>query len=86
MLHSLSPNLDTLVAFRAIQPLSTAFSFSTSLSIISNASPGQRDRTSAIGTWATVPGTSTATGPVVGGLLDDDVGWRSAFSVSSSSA
>ncbi len=68
-----------LVAGRAIAGLGAALEVPTSLAILTVAYPDTRDRTRALGLWASCNGVAFIVGPTVGGVLVDAVGWRSIF-------
>ncbi|MDI3406327.1 MFS transporter [Streptomyces cavernicola] len=79
VLCSLAPNLESLIAFRAVQAMGGSMLNPVAMSIITNTFTEPRERARAIGVWGAVVGISMAAGPLVGGLLVDSVGWRSIF-------
>ncbi len=76
---SLAPSLDTLVVFRMLQATGAAMLPPASLSIIANTFTDRKARAAAMGTWGAVSGLSVASGPLLGGILVDLVGWRAIF-------
>jgi DHA2 family methylenomycin A resistance protein-like MFS transporter len=75
----LAPNAIVLVAGRAIAGLGAALEVPTSLAILTVAYPDTKERTQALGLWASCNGLAFIIGPTVGGALVDAVGWRSIF-------
>jgi EmrB/QacA subfamily drug resistance transporter len=73
-----APNIEVLVAARAVQGAGAAFLVPNSLSIIS-ASFDDDHRGPAIGAWSGLTGVSSAIGPFLGGWLIDSVSWRLVF-------
>jgi EmrB/QacA subfamily drug resistance transporter len=79
LLCSLAPGLAWLVAFRAVQAVGGSLLNPVAISIIVSVFPNPRDRVRAIGVWGSVVGLGLAAGPVLGGLLTGELGWRSIF-------
>lgn len=74
----LAPDLDTLLAGRALQGLGSALLLPNSLAIL-GAAFRDEERGRAVGSWAAAGALAGALGPLVGGWLVDTVGWRSIF-------
>jgi EmrB/QacA subfamily drug resistance transporter len=74
----LAPNVDFLIAARALQGVGAALLTPGSLAII-QASFAPDDRSKAIGAWSGLGGAATAIGPFLGGWLIDAVSWRLVF-------
>src|SRR5215211_5257130 len=76
---SLAPTAGALVGAQALLGVGAALVLPTSLSLLSQvfADPGRRVR--AVSVWAAGSSVSFAAGPVLGGLLIEQAGWRSIF-------
>lgn len=71
-------SITSLIFFRILQGFSSAMIFGTSLAIITSVFlPGERGRALGINITAVYLGLST--GPVIGGILTESLGWRSIF-------
>jgi EmrB/QacA subfamily drug resistance transporter len=79
LLCSLAPNVGALIALRMLQALGGCMLTPVSLSIVRNTFTDPRERAQALGIWSGIFGLATACGPVVGGVLVSEVGWRSVF-------
>ena len=79
MLCALAPNVQTLIAGRAVMGLGAAASEPGTLSMLRQLYPDERARTRAIGIWAATSGFALAAGPVVGGVLAGVWSWRGIF-------
>jgi DHA2 family methylenomycin A resistance protein-like MFS transporter len=75
----LAPNATVLVIGRGVAGLGAALEIPTSLAILTVAYPDTRERTRALGLWASCNGLAFVIGPTLGGVLVDAAGWRSIF-------
>lgn len=73
-----APNILTLIALRVVQGAGAAMMVSLSLGLVSNAFP-PHERGKALGLMASVAGFGLMSGPALGGVLLDTLGWRSIF-------
>ncbi len=76
---ALAPDPGVLLAARAAQGVCAAAVVPLSLAAVSTAFADPTARARAIGVWGGTAGCSVALGPLVGGVLVDDAGWRSVF-------
>ena len=81
LLCALAPNIELLVAARALQGLTSALLTPASLAVIAVSFPDDRERGAAIGTWTAWGGIATVIGPLAGGTLVDVASWRWIFAV-----
>ena len=79
LLCSLSPSLGCLIAFRGLQAVGGSMLNPVAMSIIADTFTDRSGRAKAVGVWGSVAGLSGAGGPVLGGLLVGELGWRSIF-------
>jgi EmrB/QacA subfamily drug resistance transporter len=75
---ALAPSAGFLIGARVVQGAGAALMNPATLSIISATFP-PRQRGTAIGIWAGVSALALAIGPLVGGLLTEQIGWSSIF-------
>jgi EmrB/QacA subfamily drug resistance transporter len=75
---ALAPSTDALIAARAVQGLGAAIITPLSLTLLSEAFPGER-RGLALGIWSGVSGLGVALGPVVGGAVVEGFSWQWIF-------
>src|SRR6478735_196765 len=74
----LAPNMQALIAFRALQGIGAAMMVPGSLAIISASFPDAA-RGKAIGTWSAFTSITMVIGPLMGGMLIDNASWRAIF-------
>lgn len=74
-----APSLPALFAARAVQGAGAGLMLPQGLAIAAHAFPDAVERARATAAWAIAAATSTALGPVLGGILTDTVGWRYIF-------
>lgn len=77
-LCSLAQDLSWLIVFRAIQGAGASLLGANSIAIIVKAVPPQ-DRAKALGWFTTAQAVGVSSGPVVGGVLLESLGWPSVF-------
>jgi DHA2 family methylenomycin A resistance protein-like MFS transporter len=79
VLCAVSPSGHALIAARLLQGVGAALFMPSSLSLLTHAYEDQATRARMLGTWSAIVGCSSAAGPLVGGLLVHEFGWRSVF-------
>jgi len=79
VLSALAPDVQLLIAGRAVMGLGAAASEPGTLSVLRHLYPEARARSRAIGIWAGTSGFALAMGPVIGGVLTGLWSWRSIF-------
>lgn len=80
ILCALAPALPWLWAGRALQGIGAAMLLPNSLAILGASFSGEA-RGRAIGIWAAVGAAAGAVGPLIGGWLIDNAGWRAIFAI-----
>lgn len=75
---SLSTSIAMLIVFRILQGIASAMIFSTSMAILTSVYPPQR-RGKALGMSVASTYIGLSTGPVLGGWMNHNLGWRSIF-------
>ena len=78
---TLSDTILQLNILRAVQSIGAAMLFATALPLLSVAFPEAAARAKAIGVYGAVMAGATVAGPVIGGALVTQYGWRSIFTV-----
>ncbi|MEU8143808.1 MFS transporter [Nonomuraea sp. NPDC048901] len=79
LLSAAAPHLGALVAARALLGVAGALCTGGSLALLPELFPDPAARARATGLWAAITGTALAAGPLLGGLLVDQYGWRAVF-------
>jgi EmrB/QacA subfamily drug resistance transporter len=79
-LCAIAPNIEFLVAGRALQGAFGALLTPSALALIIATFPAP-ERGAAIGSWTAWSGISTVIGPLVGGYLVDAISWRLIFAI-----
>ena len=79
VLGALAPNVQVLIAARALMGVGAAASEPGTLSVIRHLYPDFGPRARALGIWAAISGLALALGPVIGGVLVGIGGWRDVF-------
>jgi DHA2 family multidrug resistance protein len=79
ILAGLSWNLNSMIVFRVIQAIAGSADYPTAMAIIAVTFRQGRERAMALGIWSTSFAAAAVLGPLIGGPLIDNFGWRSVF-------
>ena len=80
VLCAIAPNVEVLIAARALQGVAGALLVPSTLALIIHTFPPE-ERGAAIGSWTAWTGTATVLGPLAGGFLIDNASWRWIFAI-----
>jgi EmrB/QacA subfamily drug resistance transporter len=75
---AIAPNVETLIAARAVEGIGGAIVTPLSLTLLTAAFPPVR-RTTALGAWTAIAGFGVAAGPIAGGVLTSALSWHWIF-------
>ena len=81
ILAGLSWNLTSMIIFRVIQAIAGSADYPTAMAILSVTFTDAKKRAQALGIWSSAFAASAVFGPLLGGPLIDNFGWRSVFLV-----
>ncbi|MBO0901620.1 DHA2 family efflux MFS transporter permease subunit [Cellulomonas sp. zg-ZUI222] len=76
----LAGSVEVLIAARAVQGVGGALMTPQTMAMITRVFPPQK-RGAALGVWGSVAGVATITGPVLGGVIVETIGWEWIFYV-----
>jgi EmrB/QacA subfamily drug resistance transporter len=78
---ALAPGIDVLAIARGVQGVGAAVLNVSSLALVGAAFPDPAAKARAIGIWTGIAAVGLGLGPLVGGVLTEQLGWRSVFLV-----
>ena len=81
VLAGLSWNLSSMIFFRIIQAIAGSADYPTAMAILAVTFKQGKERTQALGIWSSSFAAASVFGPLLGGPLIDNFGWRSVFLV-----
>ncbi len=79
ILAGLAWNLSSMIVFRIIQAIAGSADYPTAMAIIAVTFKAGKERAQALGIWSASFAAATVFGPLIGGPLIDNFGWRSVF-------
>ena len=79
MLAGLAWNLGSMIVFRIIQAIAGSADYPTAMAIIAYTFPPGKERAQALGIWSSSFAAAVVFGPLIGGPLIDNFGWRWVF-------
>jgi EmrB/QacA subfamily drug resistance transporter len=78
LLCGLANSAGLLIVFRIVQGIGAAMLLPQTLALITHMFPPE-ERGQAVGVWGAVAGLAVVAGPLLGGVLTEDVSWRAIF-------
>ena len=81
VLAGLAWNLSSMIFFRIIQAIASSADYPTAMAIIAVTFKAGKERAQALGIWSSSFAAAAVFGPLIGGTLIDNFGWRSIFLV-----
>ena len=75
---ALAPDIPALIAFRALEGVGAAIIMPLGLTLLTSAFPAER-RGAVVGIWGGVAGLAVASGPLIGGVVTQDLNWHWIF-------
>ena len=81
VLAGLAWNLSSMIIFRIIQAVAGSADYPTAMAILAVTFKQGKERAQALGIWSSSFAAATVFGPLIGGPLIDNFGWRSVFLV-----
>ncbi len=81
VLAGIAWNLSSLIIFRIIQAIAGSADYPTAMAILAVTFPDGKERAQALGIWSSSFAAAVVFGPLIGGPLIDNFGWRSVFLV-----
>ena len=79
VLAGLAWNLSSMIVFRVIQAIAGSADYPTAMAILAVTFPEEKERAQALGIWSASFAAAAVFGPLLGGPLIDNFGWRSVF-------
>jgi EmrB/QacA subfamily drug resistance transporter len=81
VLAGLAWNLTSMIFFRVVQAIASSADYPTAMAILAVTFKDMRSRAQALGIWSSSFAAASVFGPLIGGPLIDNFGWRSVFLV-----
>ncbi|MGC7094626.1 MFS transporter [Amycolatopsis lurida] len=79
VLCAVAPSIFVLILGRGVQGIAAALMLPGTLALLTESAADERARTRTVARWAAVGGAALPAGPLLGGLLVQQLGWRSVF-------
>jgi DHA2 family multidrug resistance protein len=79
ILAGLAWNLGSMIVFRVIQAIAGSADYPTAMAILAITFPSGKERAQALGIWSSSFAAAVVFGPLIGGPLIDNLGWRWVF-------